>query len=136
ALYRQFAVTLTIAVVISGFMALTLTPALCALLMKPGHHEARVFHPFNVGFAWVTRRFLGAVELLLSHRVASLIAFLAVLGVCVGLFLIVPSSFVPSEDQGYIFGNVQLPDGATLERTRKMSGELSKIVENEPGVQD
>jgi multidrug efflux pump len=136
ALYRQFAVTLTIAVVISGFMALTLTPALCALLMKPGQHEARVFHPFNVGFAWLTRRFLGAVELLLRHRLPSLIAFATVLGACVALFLAVPSSFVPAEDQGYIFGNVQLPDGATLERTRKMSAELSKIAQAEPGVQD
>src|SRR5207247_2323613 len=61
-LYRQFAVTLTFAVVISGFIALTLTPALCALLMKPGHHEARVFVPFNRGFAWLTRRFLAGVE--------------------------------------------------------------------------
>jgi hydrophobe/amphiphile efflux-1 (HAE1) family protein len=136
ALYRQFAVTLTIAVVISGFMALTLTPALCALLMKPGQHESRVFRPFNVGFAWLTRRFLGAVELLLRHRLPSLIAFAAVLGACVALFLAVPSSFVPAEDQGYIFGNVQLPDGATLERTRRMSAELSKIAQAEPGVQD
>src|SRR6185503_376430 len=52
-LYRQFAVTLTFAVVISGFIALTLTPALCAILMKGGHHESRMFHSFNVGFAWV-----------------------------------------------------------------------------------
>jgi hydrophobe/amphiphile efflux-1 (HAE1) family protein len=136
ALYRQFAVTLTFAVVISGFMALTLTPALCALLMKPGHHEARVFHPFNVGFAWLTQRFLDAVQLLLKHRVFSLLGFVAVLGLCVFLFLKVPSSFVPAEDQGYIFGNVQLPDGATLERTRRLSAELSKMVQAEPGVQD
>src|SRR5919197_539227 len=59
-LYRQFAVTLTFAVVISGFMALTLTPALCALLMKKGDHHSRVFAPFNTGFAWVTRVFLAA----------------------------------------------------------------------------
>jgi hypothetical protein len=80
-LYRQFAVTLTFAVVISGFIALTLTPALCAILMKSGHHEARVFHPFNVGFAWVTRRFLGGVNLLLRHPVMSLIGFVGVLAV-------------------------------------------------------
>src|SRR3982751_1345276 len=75
-LYRQFAVTLTFAVVISGFIALTLTPALCALLMKPGeHHETRIFRPFNRGFAWLTRRFLWAVNLALAHRIASLVAF-------------------------------------------------------------
>src|SRR5205823_5212375 len=81
-LYRQFAVTLTFAVVISGFIALTLTPALCALLMKPGHHEARIFVPFNRGFAWVTRRFLAGVELLLRHRWISLAGFAAVLALC------------------------------------------------------
>jgi HAE1 family hydrophobic/amphiphilic exporter-1/multidrug efflux pump len=135
-LYRQFAVTLTFAVVISGFIALTLTPALCAILMKRGDHESRVFRPFNRGFAWLTQRFLGGVNRLLRHPVLSLAAFVGVLALCVGLFLRIPTSFVPSEDQGYIFGNVQLPDGATLERTRKMAGELGKIVQAHPGVQN
>jgi hydrophobe/amphiphile efflux-1 (HAE1) family protein len=135
-LYRQFAVTLTFAVVISGFIALTLTPALCAILMKSGHHESRIFRPFNLGFAWVTRRFLGGVNLLLHHPVLSLLGFILVLGMCVLLFLRVPSSFVPSEDQGYIFGNVQLPDGATLERTRKVAGELGRIAQENPGVRN
>src|SRR5205807_6329961 len=62
-LYRQFAVTLTFAVLISGFMALTLTPALCAILMKRGEHHWKIFDPFNRGFAWTTRRFLAGVEL-------------------------------------------------------------------------
>jgi len=135
-LYRQFAVTLTFAVVISGFIALTLTPALCAILMKSGHHESRIFHPFNVGFAWVTRRFLGAVNLLLRHPVVSLAMFVGVLAICVGLFLRIPGSFVPTEDQGYIFGAVQLPDGATLERTRKTAGDLGKIAQSNAGVQN
>src|SRR5689334_23185275 len=95
-LYRQFAVTLTFAVVISGFIALTLTPALCAILMKKGDHHSKVFVPFNRGFAWLTQRFLDVVELLLRHRWLSLAAFLGVLAVCVGLFLRVPSSFVPA----------------------------------------
>ncbi len=135
-LYRQFAVTLTFAVVISGFIALTLTPALCAILMKRGHHESRIFRPFNLGFAWVTQRFLGGVGLLLKHPLLSLLAFVGLLVICVVLFLRVPSSFVPSEDQGYIFGNVQLPDGATLERTRKVAGELGRIAQGNPGVQN
>jgi multidrug efflux pump len=135
-LYRQFAVTLTFAVVISGFMALTLTPALCALLMKKGDHHSRVFAPFNIGFAWVTRRFLDVVGLLLRHAGLALIAFIAVLALCVGLFLKVPGSFVPSEDQGYIFAGLQLPDGATMERTRTMGDQVSKIAQAEPGVQN
>src|SRR4051794_17138595 len=134
-LYRQFAVTLTFAVVISGFIALTLTPALCAILMKKGDHHSRIFDPFNRGFAWTTRRFLGGVEFLVRHRVASLAGFALVLALCVGLFVRIPSSFVPSEDQGYIFGGIVLPDGATLERTRKMSGELSDIAQKLPGVE-
>jgi multidrug efflux pump len=135
-LYRQFAVTLTIAVVISGFMALTLTPALCAILMKPGMHESRLFHPFNVAFAWTTRRFLDGVDLVLKHRLISLACFAAVLGVCVFLFIKVPSSFVPAEDQGYIFGNIQLPDGATMERTRGLSAKVSAIAQQHPSVQN
>jgi hydrophobe/amphiphile efflux-1 (HAE1) family protein len=135
-LYRQFAVTLTFAVVISGFIALTLTPALCAILMKSGHHESRIFRPFNRGFAWTTQRFLDSVGVLLRHPLWSLIAFLGVLALCVGLFLRIPGSFVPSEDQGYIFGAVQLPDGATLERTRKVAGELGSIAQSNAGVQN
>ena len=135
-LYRQFAVTLTFAVVISGFMALTLTPALCALLMKKGDHHSRIFAPFNIGFGWVTRRFLDVVQLLLRHAGIALIAFIAVVAICVGLFLKVPGSFVPAEDQGYIFAGLQLPDGATMERTRNMAEQVSKIAQAEPGVQN
>jgi len=135
-LYRQFAVTLTIAVLISGFMALTLTPALCAILMKRGDQHSRVFEPFNRGFAWVTRTFLDLVQLALKHRIASLLAFLGVIGLAAGLFLRVPGSFVPPEDQGYLFATVQLPDGATLERTRKMSAELGKLIGEQPAVQN
>ncbi|HUL93603.1 MAG TPA: multidrug efflux RND transporter permease subunit [Burkholderiales bacterium] len=134
-LYRQFALTLTFAVVISGFMALTLTPALCAIIMRVGEHQPRVFEPFNRGFRWVTVRFLQIVNLALRHRIASAAAFLCVFALTVGLFLRIPGSFVPPEDQGYIFGIVQLPDGATLERTGRMAGELSKLIGANPGVE-
>jgi hydrophobe/amphiphile efflux-1 (HAE1) family protein len=136
ALYRQFAVTLSFAVVISGFIALTLTPALCAIMMRAGEHESRVFGPFNRGFDWVTQRFLGAVQVLLRHPAISLAGFVLLLATCVFLFMRVPSSFVPQEDQGYIFGNIQLPDGATLERTRNMAADLGKIIQANPGVQN
>ena len=133
-LYRQFAVTLTFAVVISGFMALTLTPALCAILMKKGDHHSRIFNPFNRGFAWLTRQYLRMIEMALRYRWLSLACFIGVLALAVGLFLRIPGSFVPPEDQGYIFANVQLPDGATLERTRKMSAEVSQIIGANSGV--
>ena len=134
-LYRQFAVTLTFAVVISGFIALTLTPALCALLMKHGDTHWKVFDPFNRGFAWTTKKFLAGVEWALKHRALSLGAFALLFAVSIGLFMRIPSSFVPSEDQGYIFGAVNLPDGATLSRTAKLAGELSDIAEKLPGVE-
>jgi hydrophobe/amphiphile efflux-1 (HAE1) family protein len=133
-LYRQFAVTLTFAVVISGFMALTLTPALCAILMKKGDHHSRIFNPFNRGFAWLTRQYLRMIEMALRYRWLSLGCFIGVLALAVGLYLRIPGSFVPPEDQGYIFANVQLPDGATLERTRKMSAEVSQIIGANSGV--
>jgi multidrug efflux pump len=134
-LYRQFALTLTFAVVISGFIALTLTPALCALMMKPGDHRSRVFEPFNRAFAWFTQRFLDTVGFLLKRPLVASIAFLAMLAATVVLFLKVPGAFVPSEDQGYIFGSVQLPDGATLERTGKMTNELVRMVATNRGVE-
>jgi len=137
-LYRQFAVTLAFSVVISGFIALTLTPALCALLMKKGgYHASRfslVFEPFNRGFAWVTRRFLAMIEFALTHRRLSLAAFALVLGLAAAFFVRVPGSFVPLEDQGYIFVNVQLPDGATMERTRRLSAQISGLIGQNHGV--
>ncbi|MGE3162749.1 MAG: efflux RND transporter permease subunit [Burkholderiales bacterium] len=135
ALYRQFAVTLAIAVVISGLMALTLTPALCAILMKPGDHESRLFRPFNVGFAWFTRRFLDGVGFMLRRRVVAGLLFLGLVAACAWMFAKIPGSFVPAEDQGYLYGHIQLPDGATLERTRRFSAQVSGIAEAHPGVQ-
>jgi hydrophobe/amphiphile efflux-1 (HAE1) family protein len=139
-LYRQFAVTLTFAVVISGFVALTLTPALCAILMKAADHESPhlsfLFAPFNRAFAWITGRFLAGVEFALRHALASLLAFVALIALTAALFLRIPGSFVPAEDQGYIFAVVQLPDGATLERTRAMTADLTAIVAANKGVQN
>ena len=130
--------TLTFAVVISGFIALTLTPALCAILMKKGHHESRVCSGRSTSASPGSR---GASSTRsscsLRQPVLSLLAFVGVLGLSVvPVPAACPSSFVPTEDQGYIFGNVQLPDGATLERTRAIAAELGKIVQAEPGVQN
>jgi len=136
ALYRQFAVTVAIAVVISGFIALTLTPALCAIMMKAGgHHESRLFHPFNVAFDWLTRVFLWLVRAAIRHRFVSLLLFAGVFAGTAAMFTQVPRSFVPPEDQGYVFGSVQLPDGATLERTGKLAAQAQQMVSANPAVQ-
>ena len=133
-LYRQFAVTVAISVVISGFMALTLTPALCALLLKPGDHHSKVFRPFNNGFSWVTKRFLDGVGRALEHRLVALLLFFAMVAIGIVLFLRVPGSFVPSEDQGYLLGAVQLPDGATLERTGRASAQFQELIKDNPAI--
>ena len=133
-LYKQFAVTVAVAVVISGFTALTLTPALCSLLLRAGHHEARIFHPFNVGFAKLTRTFLWFVNGALSRRLVAALAFVVlVLGV-VGLFFMVPRSFIPPEDQGYLISSILLPDGASLQRTQKTGEQFQEILAKDPAI--
>ena len=137
-LYRQFAVTVTIAVVISGVVALTLTPALCALLLKHEHSSlsVKLFGPFNRGFGWLTNRYVSAVSLGLKHRVLALLAFAALLVAAVLLFMRVPGSFVPGEDQGYIIGVAALPDGATLERTAKTTETLRQMMKGNGAVEN
>src|SRR5690606_7903203 len=134
-LYKQFAVTVAIAVVLSGFVALTLTPALCALMLKVGDHESKLFRPFNAGFNAFTRLFLGSVNLALERRLLALLAFVGVLGVLALLFARIPTSFVPPEDQGYVIGAVILPDGATLERTGKSGAQLQRMFADHPAIQ-
>jgi multidrug efflux pump len=134
-LYQQFAVTVATTVVISGVVALTLTPALCALLLKPSHREAAVFRPFNRGFTWLTGRYLGGVNRALRRYLASLAIFAAIIACAVALFRHVPNSFVPSEDQGYIIASVTLPDGATLPRTIAAGSEAQQFLAGQPAVE-
>ncbi len=133
-MYRQFALTVAISVVISGFMALTLTPALCAILLKSADHDSKVFRPFNRGFSWLTEKFLGAVDLTLRRRVGALLVFLAVIVIGALMFLRIPGSFVPPEDQGFLYGSVQLPDGATLERTAKTTKQMQALLSEIPAI--
>jgi multidrug efflux pump len=134
-LYQQFAVTVVTAVTISGLVALTLTPAMCALLLKPTHEENRLFRPFNVSFAWLTQRYLGGVRLAINHRVVALLVFAAILGTDVLLFKHVPGGFVPPEDQGYLIGSVTLPDGATLQRTQDVGTAVQGMIGRNPAVE-
>jgi len=134
-LYQQFAVTVATAVTISGLVALTLTPALCALLLKPQHIENRLFRPFNRSFAWLTRFYLASVRATARHRIIALLAFAAILGIDALLFRTVPGGFVPPEDQGYIIGSLTLPDGATLQRTQEMGATVQKILLGHPAVE-
>jgi len=134
-LYQQFAVTVAIAVVISGVVALTLTPALCALLLKPSHQESAVFKPFNRGFAQLTRLYSYIVGLLLRHAVIAVLLFLCVIAAGVWIFKQVPGSFVPLEDQGYVFTSVDLPDGASIQRTHQVVLQAQKIISEQDAVE-
>ncbi|HNP27969.1 MAG TPA: multidrug efflux RND transporter permease subunit [Nitrospirales bacterium] len=117
-LYQQFAITITLSVVLSGIVALTLSPALCALILKPKQdRENRFWKKFNDGFDWVQNRYVGTVGTILKHAVLSLAIFGILLMVSGGLFKALPSSFLPEEDQGYFISIIQLPDGASKQRT-------------------
>ena len=133
-LYRQFAVTVAIAVVISGVVALTLTPTLCALLLRNDHHTARWASHFNRGFQAFSDYFLGLVRLALVHRGRALLVFAGMLALTGLMFWRVPGSFVPPEDQGTLLGNVQLPDGATLQRTGAVTARVQKMLTGSPAL--
>lgn len=138
-LYRQFAVTVTIAVVLSGFVALTLTPALAALMLSGAEHDKptlgqRLFKPFNRFFDWVTRRYVGAVKFAIRFKWLSMLVFVGVIAGCWFLMKLVPSSFVPSEDQGYAIASAQLPDGATLERTGRTTEQLRLMMKDDEAL--
>jgi HAE1 family hydrophobic/amphiphilic exporter-1 len=139
-LYQQFAVTIAISVLFSAFNALTLSPALGALLLRPKEREGTgVLQRF---FAWFNQKLGRGTEYyvswsgLLLRKSALTIALLVLCGGLAGVFAKqVPSSFLPDEDQGYAYVNMQLPADASLERTRAAASEVEKIIMNTPGVQ-
>ena len=128
-LYRQFAVTISIAVVLSGIIALTLTPSLCVLILKREHKTPlRIFVWFNDWFSRVTNRYTGGAAWIIRRGAIGLILFVAMVAAAIGLWKITPGSLVPDEDQGYYIGAVFLPDGATLQRTDKVVTEVLKAI--------
>jgi hydrophobe/amphiphile efflux-1 (HAE1) family protein len=132
-LYRQFAVTISIAVVISGFVALTLTPSLCVLILKRRHRPPGMFFSaFNRGFAAVTRRYAGGVAWLLRRGAIGMMLFIGMVALAAWLWRITPTSLVPDEDQGYYIGAVFLPDGATLQRTDNVVKQVTDVMLSNP----
>ena len=132
-LYRQFAVTISIAVVLSGIVALTLTPSLSALLLKSGHRApGRFFTGFNDLFRRITGRYGNGVAWMIRHGGIGMALFAGMVAITIGLWKITPGSLVPDEDQGYYIAVVFLPDGATLQRTDKVVGEVVKAIKSNP----
>ena len=140
--YRQFAITMATSIVISGFVALTLTPVLCAMILKNNHGQPkkktwlnRFLGGFNNGFEKVTEKYVGLLKKIVSSRIISIIMLVAF---SIGIYVVssnLPSGFIPSEDQGMIYAIIQTPPGSTLERTNDISGTLQKIIQKVEGVQ-
>ncbi|QXC33569.1 efflux RND transporter permease subunit [Aeromonas sp. FDAARGOS 1407] len=136
-MYKQFAITIAVSVAISGLVALTLSPALCAILLKEGHHQpARFFVWFNNAFDQLTRRYVRGVAFL-NRRVGVAFGIIAIILVSsYALFQKVPGALVPDEDQGYLIGSVMLPDAAALTRTQAVASDFDKIAMANPNVKD
>ena len=136
-LYRQFALTIAISVALSAFNSLTLSPALCAILLKPKTGEqAWPFRRFNAGFSWLADVFSASIRTTTHH---SPVMFLILAGTVGGAYAIsraIPSAFVPVEDQGYFFVIIQLPDGASLTRTEAVTRQVKALLMQRPEVQD
>ena len=136
-LYKQFAVTIAISMLLSGVVALTLSPALAARILKPGHGEKKGFFKwFETSFSRLTDRYVSGVRWLINHRKTGLLLFAGVVAVVLLLFKVVPGSFVPEEDQGYIFvGNI-MPDATSMERTIAVSDRVVQLARSNPAMGD
>ncbi|WP_010255047.1 efflux RND transporter permease subunit [Myroides injenensis] len=140
--YKQFGITLIVAIIISAINALTLSPALCALFLKQhGDKEGkkrnfvqRFFDAFNVGFNKLTHRYGNSFKFLLKHKWVTFLILLGCLAVTYYAAKTMPSGFVPNEDRGFIMGNIELPPGASQDRVTSLQQEFSKVVEQIPGV--
>ena len=139
-IYRQFSAVMVAAIGFSAFMALSLTPALCATLLKPveaGHHLAKggFFGWFNRRFSATAKGYESLVARLLKRASRYLVIYVAIIGVVALIYTRLPTSFLPGEDQGTMLVNIQLPPGATLERTRAVIEQVEGFVLKQPEVQ-
>ncbi|MAT92068.1 MAG: hydrophobe/amphiphile efflux-1 family RND transporter [Halioglobus sp.] len=135
-MYRQFALTICVAVVFSSVNALTLSPALCGLLLKPGEQrEARWYRGFLAAFARVTAGYDRGVQWVLRRLLVVAVIFLAWMGALALGFVTSPTGFVPAEDKGLLLVNVQLPDASSLTRTKDAVDKVGDILRQDPAVE-
>ena len=134
AIYRQFAATLILTMAFSVLMALSLTPAMCATLLKPGEAEADEKRWFNRFFGRVTARYRGITGRILARSARWMVIYLAIVVAAGWLFAKLPGSFLPDEDQGYFITLVQLPSGATQERTVQVLSQVEQFYQKQPEV--
>jgi multidrug efflux pump len=134
-IYRQFALTIAISMGFSALLALSFTPALCATMLKPTHPKPNIlFRKFNQGFDWTLKTYVRQTGWAVRHTTAWMGVFVLIAALCGFLFLRMPGSFLPEEDQGYALAIVQLPPGAPLDRTNKAMGQLTDILDKNEAV--
>lgn len=135
AIYRQFALTIAVSMAFSALLALSFTPALCASLLRPEHeHANRFLRWFNNGYESVAHRYVGRIAKAVRHTPRWMAGYLIAVIVAGLLFWHLPSSFLPDEDQGYILSLIQLPPGATIDRTQNVLAQVEHIVLKDPDV--
>ena len=136
-LYQQFAITISIATVFSSINALTLSPALAGMLLRPSPETRnRFFTKFNDWFDVATGKYMGAVKFLVRRTGLVLAVFAGLMVAMIASFSMVPAGFIPDEDQGYFFVNLELPDGSSMERTGEVLDRINLVLENTPGMQN
>lgn len=136
-MFTQFGVTLVVSVLISAVNALSLSPALCVMLMKPGEHKPNVvIRGFNRAFDVITRGYVALVSWLAAHVIASCTLIAGLFALLYGLFVTVPTSFIPDEDKGYFLIDVQLPAAASLNRTSDIMDDIHGVLEGDPAVEN
>ena len=136
-LYRQFALTIAASTFLSAVCALTLSPAMCAIILKPHKKDDKpnAFNrTFNAGFGWVTRQYKSVITGMIALAPVSLIGFGVIMGATYLLLASVPTGFLPQEDNGFFVTNLQLPDGASQERTLEVVQKVSDILSTTDGV--
>ena len=135
AIYKQFAITIAVSMALSALMALSFTPALCASLLRPEHeHTNRFLRAFNNGYESFARHYLSRLGKAVHHTPRWMLGYLVAVLVAIALLWHLPSSFVPEEDQGEVMATVQLPPGATMDRTSAVMRQVEKIVTSDPDV--
>jgi len=140
-IYRQFSAVMGVSIAFSAFMALSLTPALCATLLKPveaghGHAKKGFFGGFNRGFARTAKGYEGWVAKLLRRGGRMMVIYVALIAAVGVLYMRLPTSFLPNEDQGNLLVNIQLPPGATLERTQAVVEKVEDFMLKQPEVKN
>ena len=139
-IYQQFALTIAFTVLISTFNALSFSPTMSALLLRPvdpsrrGGPLAGFFNRFNAGLVWIIERYRRLVQVLIRLRYGVLVLFAVGLVMMVGMLRLVPTGFVPEEDQGYFLGIVQAPDGVSLEYTKAVMAQADTLISQFPEV--